>query len=555
VYRTYDGQCIGCEDKQPVEVESEQSPLSITFSDNLNAVMEWFGESIPISRFLWSWGDAADQLTGTWLMSKLEDDNLSSRLVSIVQAGSGNGISISDSISGDDIGVIELFGNDLVLTLDGASESELPLVTPESKRFYAGYGSAAALQVVAVRVDDLPVGIAAGETGNTGIYAIVDSGQLKCYAGTGEMITCPSANEAFYGQDAQHSGNAPDFTNNGDGTISDNITGLMWQQSPDVNEDNSIDADDKLTFSQAQDYCDNLSLAGHSDWRLPGIKPLYSLINFSGTDPSGYEGTDTDGLTPFIDISYFGFGYGDTGAGERIIDAQFASSTSYVSNTANDGGATLFGVNFADGRIKGYGLSLFGNDKTFYALCARGNSSYGQNDFQANDDGTVTDKATGLMWAMQDSISSYNWQEALDWVEQQNISNHLGYSDWRLPNAKELQSLVDYTRSPDTSNSAAIDPLFSVTGVFNEAGVSDYPAYWTSTTHGNWTQNPGATAVYINFGRSMGYMNNNWVDVHGAGAQRSDPKAGDPASYPTGRGPQGDAIRIYNHVRLVRDAQ
>jgi len=44
----------------------------------------------------------------------------------------------------------------------------------------------------------------------------------------------------------------------------------------------------------------------------------------------------------------------------------------------------------------------------------------------------------------------------------------------------------------------------------------------------------------------------NYVDVHGAGAQRSDPKAGDPSMFPHGRGPQGDVIRIYNYVRLVR---
>jgi hypothetical protein len=49
-------------------------------------------------------------------------------------------------------------------------------------------------------------------------------------------------------------------------------------------------------------------------------------------------------------------------------------------------------------------------------------------------------------------------------------------------------------------------------------------------------------------------MHNTWTDVHGAGCQRSDPKEGDPADYPYGRGPQGDAIRIYNYVRLVRDA-
>ena len=46
-----------------------------------------------------------------------------------------------------------------------------------------------------------------------------------------------------------------------------------------------------------------------------------------------------------------------------------------------------------------------------------------------------------------------------------------------------------------------------------------------------------------------------YVDVHGAGAQRSDPKAGDPAMFPHGRGPQGDVIRIYNYVRLVRGGQ
>jgi uncharacterized protein (TIGR03437 family) len=50
----------------------------------------------------------------------------------------------------------------------------------------------------------------------------------------------------------------------------------------------------------------------------------------------------------------------------------------------------------------------------------------------------------------------------------------------------------------------------------------------------------------------MGYMDGAWQDVHGAGAQRSDPKNGNPADYPTGHGPQGDAIRIYNFVRLVR---
>ena len=45
----------------------------------------------------------------------------------------------------------------------------------------------------------------------------------------------------------------------------------------------------------------------------------------------------------------------------------------------------------------------------------------------------------------------------------------------------------------------------------------------------------------------------NWTDVHGAGAQRSDPKDGDASVYALGNGPQGDAVRTHNYVRLVRN--
>ena len=177
-----------------------------------------------------------------------------------------------------------------------------------------------------------------------------------------------------------------------------------------------------------------------------------------------------------------------------------------------------------------------------------------QIDFADNGDGTVTDSATDLMWSRDDSSEGLNWEEALDWVEAKNVENYLGYSDWRLPKTKELQSIVDYNRSPDTTGSAAIDPIFNITSITNEAGNADYPCYWSGATHANWTDNPGTYGAYVSIGRAMGYMNGTWVDVHGAGARRSDPKAGDPADYPTGHGPQGDAIRIYNYVRLVRDA-
>lgn len=384
-------------------------------------------------------------------------------------------------------------------------------------------------------------------------YPIADTGQDSCSDADG-LISYPSSGEAFYGQDAQHNGYQFSYRDNGDGTVSDLVTGLVWQQTADADGDSDIDADDKLTYSGSQSYCANLSLAGHTDWRLPTIKELYSLIDFRGTDCSSYSGTDTSVLTPFIDNTVFDYNWGDTDAGERIIDSQYASNTLYVHNTANDGGSTMFGVNFADGRIKGYGLSIGGQDKTFFCMCVRENTDYGVNDFTDNSDGTITDNATGLMWAQNDNGSALNWEQALAWVEQQNAVNYLGYNDWRMPNAKELQSIVDYTRSPSTTNSAAIDPLFNATAVTNEAGAADYPYYWSSTTHMGYPSN-AASAAYLSFGRAMGYMNYAWQDVHGAGAQRSDPKAPeDGVTYPNSHGPQGDSQRVYNYVRPVRDA-
>ncbi len=377
----------------------------------------------------------------------------------------------------------------------------------------------------------------------------MDTGQGKCYSDSVE-ITCSQT--SFSGQDAQYTGNQPSYTNNGDGTVTDNVTGLIWQKSPDTNGDGNITATDKLAYSKSAAYCEDLSLAGYDDWQLPTIKQLYSLMNFTGVDPSGYESTDTSGLIPFIDTNYFDFAYGDTSANERIIDSQYASTNYYVGN----GNQYIFGVNFADGRIKGYGLSLHGQDKTLFVSCIRANDTYGVNAFVDNSDETITDNATSLMWSKNDSGSDapngLTWEEALAYVETKNAANYLGYSDWRLPDIKELQGILDYSRSPDTTNSAAIDALFNTTAITNEAGQTDYSSYWSGTTHANWTDTAGSAGAYVNFGRAMGYMDSVWQDVHGAGAQRSDPKSGDPADYPEGNGPQGDAIRIYNAVRLVR---
>lgn len=359
---------------------------------------------------------------------------------------------------------------------------------------------------------------------------LVDTGQNRTYDATQE-VAFPRPGRAFHGQDAQYVGELPAYHDNGDGTITDLVTGLMWQKTPDLNN--------KSTFAQARDGASTFRLAGHTDWRLPSIKELYSLIDFRGSSFT---------LVPYLDTDYFDFRFGDPSRGERVIDAQYWSSTEYVGTTMG-GDATVFGVNFADGRIKGYPRDTGpgGSPMREFVRYVRGPTGYGTNRFVDNGDGTVSDLATGLQWAKADSPTEMNWEQALAYAEGLTLAGH---DDWRLPNAKELQSIVDYTRAPDATIPAqrgpAIDPIFVV------AEVESYA--WTGTTHLDGPQ--PSQAVYVCFGRALGYLGppglGSWVDVHGAGAQRSDPKSGDPNLYPYGRGPQGDDIRIYNRVRCVR---
>jgi len=220
---------------------------------------------------------------------------------------------------------------------------------------------------------------------------------------------------------------------------------------------------------------------------------------------------------------------------------------------------TVFGVNMADGRIKGYPMvdPRSRSPKDFSVKLVRGNPLYGQNQFADNADGTVSDAATGLMWTKEDSGRALTWEGALAWAQQMNTADHLGYSDWKLPDAKELQSILDYSRSPQATSSAAIDPVFSISIIKDESGEDGYPFFGSSTTHRN-ANGRGSSGVYLCFGEALGYMRfpgsggAAFLDVHGAGAQRSDPKVGDAGAYPQGHGPQGDVVRISHYVRLVR---
>ena len=191
-------------------------------------------------------------------------------------------------------------------------------------------------------------------------YPIVETNVTEYYNNT-SVISVPSFGQAFYGQDANYQGNIPSYTDNGDGTITDNVTGLIWQKDMGV----------KISYSDAYTKADTMTLGGFNDWRVPTIKELYSLIIFTGR---------VSGQVPyelFIDSLYFEQPLGNTTIGERLIDAQTWSATQYKSTTMK-GDSTVFGVNFLDGRIKGYPKYAPGSNntspRTMYFRMVRGNS-------------------------------------------------------------------------------------------------------------------------------------------------------------------------------------
>jgi hypothetical protein len=342
-------------------------------------------------------------------------------------------------------------------------------------------------------------------------YPIVDTKQGFCYDNS-KRIDSPAEGEAFYGQDAQYTGNIASYKDNADGTITDEVTGLIWAQELSTSS---------YSWSDAAKYCDTLTLGGYSDWRLPSVKELWSIRDFS----QGW---------PWVDTDYFHL-VGD-GSDQRQHHTWTSKRYLVVSEYQNDQVKRdpSFIVNSWTGHIKAM-------DGARFIRAVRGNSSYGINSFVDNSDGTVTDKASGLMWSQDDNGKGLSWQDALAYAESATTG---GYDDWRLPNAKELQSIANYSGvfpAMDTT-------VFNLSKLTNTKGQVDYPFYWSSTSNpiegSDGAVEVGTVYAWV---LAAGYNTDpEGNDLHGAGSVVFTPKSEENFSE---RDPE---IHRYNYVRLVR---
>lgn len=228
-------------------------------------------------------------------------------------------------------------------------------------------------------------------------WPMPDSSIDFCSDGEQVMQSCPQQGEPAYGQDAQYSVNSLNYDVR-DQVVLDRVTGLEWQRAVPLAS---------FDWWEARDHCAALLLDGSNDWRLPSRVELVSLLDFGE-------------LAPTIDLEAFP---------DTPSDFFWTSSPVPFLNLA-------YGVRFELGFI--YDHDPYGSGRV---RCVRGTYTAPEPRF-TYDAEVVADQATGLEWQRQHQ-SAMDWLDALAYCEGLDLGGH---QDWRLPNLKEQQTLVDDRR-------------------------------------------------------------------------------------------------------------
>ncbi|HTM45413.1 MAG TPA: DUF1566 domain-containing protein [Polyangiaceae bacterium] len=235
------------------------------------------------------------------------------------------------------------------------------------------------------------------------------------------------------------------FSDNGDGTVTDSRSGLVWQQTV---------SSDMFTQATAKAYCAQLSLLG-AKWRLPTKAELESIVDFTK-------------FSPAIDTTYF----------PNTPADPFWSSSAYV---GAPGDAWL--VQF----ILGSPVNL-GADFPGHARCVQdtdavtlstgiGGAPPGRYLIDSMN-GTVVDTRTQLTWQRGIAPGTHTQPDAVSYCAGLTLAG----GGWRLPQVSELLTLVDPT---------VYNPAIDV------AAFPDTPAvwFWTSSAYAGAVDN----AWYVTF--------------------------------------------------------
>ena len=254
-----------------------------------------------------------------------------------------------------------------------------------------------------------------------------DTGQTSSYTAT-------------FGEDNDYTIHTPRFKPDSVGTTFvtvDSITGLMWSE---------LDGSE-MTYPSAVNYCNSYALGNYTDWRLPTAHEAFSILNHQHTNPA-------------LDPAVF-----------QASAAEYWWTSSHQVNDTNKMWVTNAGGGIGN-HPKSETISA-GGTKKFFTRCVRDMQAPTQiaSHFIVNANGTISDELTGLMWQKISYNDSLTWEDALQYADSFSLA---GYSDWRLPNIKEIHSIND---------ESLINPSLN-TNYFSNAVIGKY---WSSTTLPNQT--------------------------------------------------------------------
>jgi hypothetical protein len=281
---------------------------------------------------------------------------------------------------------------------------------------------------------------------------VLRTGQTRCWSSGGALVDGAGTGQDGYFR-AGIPSPAPRFLDHGNGTVTDNLTGLTWLQNA-----NRFGV---TTWAQALTICNTLSGGSNGlgdgsvagDWRLPNVNELESLLvldNSSGPAiAAGHPFINLQAANYWSSTSVAAFPalgwYVALAVGCPVFDLKFnvmrvwpVRGTS--SNVAQTGQKSCF--NSFGQPVPAAGTGQDGEHQA--------GLSWPSPRFVDNEDGTVTDQLTGLIWLQNGNpFGTRTWEQALEDCNaladgSHGLTDDSVAGDWRLSNINELRSLEDY---------------------------------------------------------------------------------------------------------------